>query len=172
MENEIHMEEQILEVDRLYEDGEYSECKRRLLDMLEQEPGFGRAHHLIGCLYYYILDDQDKAEKHLRLAVMFAPTYPAAFVNYARVLNHLNRQEALLKLVSEALKVEGMNKCIILMEKAKSHEINGDLKKALNSYYDAERFAVSRYEVEEVKIGIKRIKSKTLRPFKRLFSVK
>jgi tetratricopeptide (TPR) repeat protein len=172
MENEIHMEEQILEVDKLYEDGEYAECKRLLLDMLDQEPGFGRAHHLIGCLYYYILDDHDKAERHLRLAVKFAPKYPAAFVNYARVLNNLNRHETLLELVSEALKVEGMNKCIILMEKAKSYELNGGFKKALRVYYEAERFAVSRQEVEEVKIGIRRIKGKTLRPLKRLLWIK
>lgn len=163
------MEEQIMEVDKLYEDGEYAECKRRLLDMLDQEPGFGRAHHLIGCLYFYILDDHEKAAKHLRLAVKFAPGYPAVYVIYARVLNYLNRHEELLKLVSEALKVEGMNKCIILMERAKSYELNGNRKEALNCYYEAERFAIQYQEVEAVSQGIKRLRKKQLRPLKRLF---
>jgi len=171
MENELHMEEQILEMDKLYEDGEYVECKRRLLDLLDQEPGFGRAHHLIGCLYLYILDDQEKAAKHLRLAVKFAPAYPAGYVNYARVLNYLNRHEEVFELVSEALKVECMNKCIMLMELAKSYELNGDLKNAMNAYYEAERYAVTRFEVEEVSVGIKRLKRKKLRPLKRLLGI-
>jgi tetratricopeptide (TPR) repeat protein len=168
MENEIHMEEQILEADKLYEDGEYAECKRRLLDMLEQEPGFGRAHHLIGCLYYYILDDQEKAAEHLRLAVKFAPGYPSAYVNYARVLNGLNRHQELLELVSAALVVTGMNKCIILLELVKSYELNGHLKNALDACYEAERFAISRAEVEEMKVTIKRIRTKKRRTLKRL----
>lgn len=171
MENEIHMEEQILEMDKLYEEGEYVECKRRLLDLLDQEPGFGRAHHLIGCLYFYVLDDLEKAAKHLRLSVKFAPGYPAGYVNYARVLNYLNRHEEIFELVSEALKVEGMNKCIILMELAKSYELNGDLKNALRAYYEAERYAVTRHEVEEVRAGIKRLKRKKLRPLKRLLGI-
>ncbi|MBL7932090.1 MAG: O-linked GlcNAc transferase, partial [Bacteroidia bacterium] len=108
MENEIHIEEQILEADKLYEDGEYAECKRRLLDILDQEPGSGRAHHLIGCLYFYILDDHEKAYKHMKLAVKFAPDYPAAYTNYARILNYLNRHGELLELMTRALDLEGV----------------------------------------------------------------
>jgi tetratricopeptide (TPR) repeat protein len=169
MENEIHMEEQILEVDKLYEEGEYAECKRRLLDMLDQEPGFGRAHHLLGCLYFYVLDDHEKAARHMRLAVKFAPGYPAAFVNYARLLNYRNRHMELLELVAEALEVEGVSKCMILMEKGKSFELNGNRKEALRCYYEAERFAIHCQEVEAVRLGIKRLKRKQLRPLKRLF---
>ncbi len=163
------MEEQILELDKLYEEGEYAECKRRLLDVLDQEPGFGRAHHLIGCLYFYVLDDHGKAARHMKLAVKFAPDYPAAFINYARVLNYLNRQHELLELISEGLLVEGINKCVLLVEKGKSFELNGNFKEALRCYYEAERFAVHYQETEMVSFAISRLRKKKLRPLKSLF---
>lgn len=171
MENEIYMEEQILEADKLYGDGEYAECKRRLLDMLEQEPAFGRAHHLIGCLYFYILDDHEKAYRHMKLAVKFAPNYPAGFVNYARLLNYLNRHREVLMLIPQALSVEGVNKCVMLMELGKSFEQNGNYTEALNCYYEAERYAIHYQETEAVVIGIKRLKKKQLRPLRKFFGL-
>ena len=169
MENEINMEEQILEVDKLYSEGSYAECKRILLDMLDQEPGFGRAHDLIGCLYLFVLDDLDKAVKHMLLAVKFAPTYPTAFINCIRALNYQNRHEELIEIAMQALKVQGINKCIIFIELGKSFEKNENVKTALENYYEAEKFAITDQEVETVKTGIKRLKSKSLRPIKKLF---
>jgi hypothetical protein len=169
MENEINMEEQILEVDKLYNDGDYTECKRVLLDMLDQEPGFGRAHDMIGCLYLFVLDDLNKAVKHARLAVKFAPNYPTAFINCTRMLNYLNRHEELMEVTTKALQVEGINKCIIFIERGKSFEKNEKFGKALDCYYEAEKFAITPREVEEVKDGIKRLKSKSLRPLKKMF---
>lgn len=169
MENEINMEEQILEVDKLYNDGDYTECKRILLEMLEQEPGFGRAHDMIACLYYFVLDDLEKAVKHAELAVKFAPTYPAAFVNCARMLNYLNRHEEVMSITEKALKVEGINKCVVFMERGKSFEKNEKFGKALECYYEAEKFAIIPRDVDDVKDGIKRLKNKSLRPVKKLF---
>jgi hypothetical protein len=168
MENETHMEEQILEADKLYNDGEYGECKRKLLDLLDQEPAFGRAHDLLACLYYHVFTDLTKSAEHLRLAVKFTPTFVPAYINYARILNFLNRKKELHELIEKALQVEGMNKCIIEMERGKSFEINREYKKALQAYYEARHYAITYYEVQEVKACIKRLKVKSFSPFKKI----
>jgi tetratricopeptide (TPR) repeat protein len=169
MENEINMEEQILEADKLYNDGDYAECKRILLDILDQEPGFGRAHDMIGCLYLFVLDDPDKAVKHMKLAVKFDPSNTTALINCTRALNYRNRHTELMEITSQALKVESINKCIIFSERGKSFEKCENVKAALENYYEAEKFAITDQEVEIVKTGIKRLKRKSLRPIKKLF---
>jgi tetratricopeptide (TPR) repeat protein len=168
MENELHMEEQILEVNKLYDDGEYVECKRKLLDMLEQEPGFGRAHDVLGWLYYVVLDDHESAVNHLRMAVKFAPNYAPAYYHYAYILNSLNRKSELRELTAKGVATEGVNKCAMYLELGKSFEMNREYSEALEAYYEAERFAITEFEVQEVYVAMRRVIKKSIKPFKRI----
>ena len=69
------------------------------------------------------------------------------------------------------MKVEGMNKCLILIEKAKLFELNGNNKDALTCFYEAEKFAIQLHEVEAVTFGIRRLRKKQLRPLKRMLGL-
>lgn len=161
MENAIWIEDEFLKVDKLYDEGEFIECKRLLNYILEEEPGYGKAHNLLGWLYYSRLDDYKKAAYHFKLAVKFAPTYPPGFINYAYLLNYLNRHADLLAHAQEALKVEGVNKYVIHNEIGRSHEMNGHYKKATKAYKEAGRFAILKHEVSHTQESLERVKEKT-----------
>jgi tetratricopeptide (TPR) repeat protein len=160
MENTIWIEDQFLKADKLYDNGEYSECKRLLLDLLDDEPGCGKAHCLLGWIYYSQLDDFERATCHMKMAIRFAPAYPAAFVNYLFLLNYLNRYDELLAHVENALKVDGVPKCLVYRELGKSHELNGSYKKASKAYKEALRFSTAKHEVDLAEESMNRVKQK------------
>src|SRR5262245_4359175 len=116
LENIQWMEDQFLQADKLYDNGDYTECKRILCELLDQEPGFGRAHYLLGYMYYVALDDFERAAYHLKLAIKFAPRFPLGHLEYTYLLNYLNRHEELLEHAQVALKVEGVSQFTIYLE--------------------------------------------------------
>lgn len=161
MEYAIWTEDEFLKVDKLFDEGEYAECKRLLLYMLDEEPGFGKAHNLLAWLYYNELDDFEKAKRHFELAIKFSPTYPVTYINYAYMLNYLNRHKDLLAHAAKALQVEGVNKFIIHHEVGKSYELNGHYKKSGKAFKEALRFAINKNDVNLAQESVERIKLKT-----------
>lgn len=170
MENVFWIEEQFLQVDKLYDTGEFVEGKKLLEEILENEPGFGRAHNHLGWLYYAKLDDYEKAGYHLKLALKFSPAYPPGFVNYTYLLNYLNRHKELVEHVSQAMLVEGVNKSVIYNELGKSYEINGFYKEAASAYLEAKRFSLNKNEMEMIDENMTRVKNKSATFSKKFFS--
>ena len=170
MENMFWIEEQFLLVDKLFGEGEFAQGKRLLEEILEQEPGFGRAHNHLGWLYYAKLDDYEKAAYHLKLAIKFSPGYPAGFLNYTYLLNYLNRHADLLVHAKEALKVEGVSKSVIYLEMGKSYEVNGFYKEAVKAYTEAKRYSLSNAELTQIEEGLERVNTKVARFSKKFFS--
>lgn len=159
-------------MDKLYEDGDYTECKRQLVDLLDQEPGFGRAHYLLGCIYYTKLDDYERALYHLKLAVKFAPKYPGGYITYAYLLNFLNRHEELLKHAEEALKIEGVCRYLIHYEIGRSYEKNRKYGLAMSAFEQAKYLATNSQETGAANIAIKRVRGKRLLRLKNLLLLK
>jgi len=160
MENLFWIEEQFLEVDKLLEKAQYAEAKKLLEQILEDEPGFGRAHNHLGWLYYAKLDDYEKAAYHFKLSIKFSANYPAPYLNYTYLLNYLNRHDDLVEHVASALKVEGVSQSIINNELGKSYEVNGNFKAAVNAYMEAKRFSLDKKETEMIDENLSRVKNK------------
>ncbi len=106
---ETNVEDMILKVDQLFDDGEYAEGRNLLEEILEMEPDCGRAHNHVGWLHYYKLDNYKRAEYHYKLAIKFSPRYPAAWLNYAIFLAYLGRTDELKDLAERALKVQALS---------------------------------------------------------------
>lgn len=170
MENTFWIEEQFLLVDKLFGNQEFAEGKRLLEEILEQEPGFGKAHNHLGWLYYAKLDDYEKAAYHLQLAIKFAERYPAPYLNYMYLLNYLNRHRDLLKHAELALLTEGVSKSIIQNELGKSFEINGFYKEAIKAYLEAKRFSLDKNETQMIDENLERAKNKATLFSKKFFS--
>lgn len=160
MENKIWIEEKFLEVEKLFEEGNFIEGKKVLEDILEQEPGYGRAHNHLGWLYYAKFDDFERAGYHLRLATKFAPEYPPGFLNYAYLLQYTNKHSELVTHATEALKVEGVNRSLIYTELGKSYEMSGQYKEASKAYLDAKRFCLNKRDMTLIEEHLERVKAK------------
>lgn len=154
------VEELFLKVDDLFSKNEFFEGKKILEEILEQEPGYGRAHNHLGWLYYAKFDEFEKAENHFRLSIKFAEHYPAGYMNLTYLLNYLNRHQDLIDHVGQALQVEGAGKSILYNELGKSYEINGRYKEATESYRSAIRFSLNKEEMTALSENLDRVKAK------------
>lgn len=155
------VEELFLKVDDLFSKGEFFEGKKILEELLEQEPGYGRAHNHLGWLYYAKFDEFEKAENHFKLAIKFAALYPAGYMNLTYLLNYLNRHEELVRHIDKSLKIEGTVKSTLYTELGKSYEINGKYKEATESYRSAIRFSLNKEEMASLNENLDRVKTKT-----------
>lgn len=159
-ENNVWIEELFLKVDDLFSKGEFAEGKTVLEEILENEPGYGRAHNHMGWLYYAKLDDNVKAEYHYKLAIKFAANYPAPYINLTYLLNNMNRHTELVAHVEVALKVEGTVKSVLYNELGKSYEINGHYTEATNAYKSAIKYSLHKEEMINLNENLDRVKNK------------
>lgn len=154
------IEELFLKVDDHFSKGEFALGKTVLEEILESEPGYGRAHNHLGWLYYAKFDEFEKAEYHFRLSIKFAATYPAAYMNLTYLLNYLNKHTELIEHIDHALKVEGTIKSTLYNELGKSYEINGKYKEATASYRSAIKYSLNKEEMNSFNENLERIKTK------------
>lgn len=159
-ENNLWIEELFLKVDDFFSRGEFTDGKKLLEDILEHEPGYGRAHNHLGWLYYAKLDDYVKAEYHFKLAIKFAADYPAGYMNLTYLLNYLNRYDELVKHIETALNVGGTVKSVLYNELGKAHEMNGYYAEASKAYKAAIRFSLNKDEMASLNENLARVKNK------------
>lgn len=164
------VEEYFLQVEKLIGDGEFTESKRLLVEILEMEPSYGRAHNHLGWIYFTKFDDFERAENHFSLAIKFAPEYPASYINYVYLLNEVNAQDKVKEIISNALQVKGVRRSLLYNELARSDEMNGDFNSALLNYQNALQYAMNKEEVNALRENIERAKSKGGK-FKRKFTI-
>ena len=170
MENNIfYIEELFLKVEDFFGKGEFAEGKKVLEEILEQEPGYGRAHNHLGWLYYAKFDNFEKAKYHFGLAIKFACDYPASYLNYTYLLNYTNKHDELKKHVELSLQKEGVVKSILYTELGKSYELNGFFKEAVQAYKEAIRYSLSKDEMKVLEQNVARVKEKIGIFSKRLF---
>jgi tetratricopeptide (TPR) repeat protein len=158
--NMYYIEELFLCVDKLFSANEYAEGKKVLENILEDEPGYGRAHNHLGWLYFAKFSDYKKAKYHLELAIKFSPDYPPGYLNYTYLLNHLNDYEAVLAHTEIALKVAGVNLYIINSEIGRAYEVHGHYSAADKAYKDAMRHALDKEDMQLMETNIERVKTK------------
>lgn len=166
--NNYSIEEQCFEVDKLYNQGDYAECRHLLMEILEQEPGCGRAHYQLGNLYYMKLDDYEKAEYHLQLAMQFEPKYPNSYSTYLYLLNYLNRHKDLVKQAKRAIKIEGVQRFTIYEQLGKSFEKEENFHEARKAYRNALFATHDDDNLKEAKNSLKRIRKKRIMKWKNI----
>lgn len=169
-----NIEELFLEADRALDEGNLSEGKRLLEDILQEEPSYGKAHNHLGWLYKTKYQDYRIAEKHFKLAIKFDPEYPPSYINYAYLLRDLGRLDELELLLNKALQVEATNKCSLNDEFGSLYELKGDYKKAIEYYNKAIKLSLNDKIVEDLRNHVKRCRRKQnfLGRFGRIFSRK
>ena len=153
-------EQYFIEASELTGDGKYAEAKKKLEDLLEMEPGYGRAHFSLGWLYFYVFQDFEAANTHYRLAIQYAPAFPTTYYYYAYLLNEINHPVAMKIHAAKALAVRGVDASIIYAELAKSFELNGNYAEATSQYLNAQKYSLCNDRIEEIQKSLERIRAK------------
>jgi tetratricopeptide (TPR) repeat protein len=158
--NERYVEELYYRADALFEEASYAEAKEILLELLEEDPTYAKAHNLLGWLYTHQLYNLVAAERHLKLAVKYGEGYAAPLMNYAVMLFEANRYEELISWVDKYLETHGVDKAYLLILKGNALESKQLYRKAYKTYEEARRFIFNGEFLTRVDAEIKRLKQK------------
>jgi len=153
-------DESWMKADWLFERGRYVEGKQVLEDILDEEPAYGRAHAYLGWYYYYLMADFERAEVHLHYAVRFAPSYPAGYFHYHRVLMALKRYKQLLEMLNEAEKAPGIDIEWVYECRGKAYEALGKNGKAIEAYKAAALESENTQQAKRYEGFIERVKKR------------
>jgi len=154
------LEQFVLDAEKAFEQGFYLEGKAYLESALTEEPTYGKAHNHLGWLYLVRLDDIEKAERHLKLALKYSQTYSAPYIHLIGLLFETKRLEEHGYLIAEAMKVPGISKTFLYAEKGKAFEVKGKYTQAIKWYRKAIRWSMEESEITAVRNYMRRAKSK------------
>lgn len=158
--NEFKLGEMFNEADLLIKEGKISDAAKILVDIIVEDPTFGKAHNHLGWIYETKQSNLEKAEEHYKLSVKYSPNYAAGYYNYAIVLSNQKRWDDLTKLLEQALNVKGINLATIYNEYGIMYEYQKQYDKAIDAYKNAIENSLDIKNVNIYKESISRCKSK------------
>jgi len=128
------IEEKFQTADKLINEGRIADAAHMLEEILADAPDFGKAHNHMGWLYETKFKNFKQAEEFYRLALKFAPDYPAAYYNYAYLLSTLRRFDDLENLLNTALKLPGISFATVYNEFGLMREVQGRYDDAVHYF--------------------------------------
>lgn len=154
------IDEKYLEALEKLDYGNIPEAKILLEGILESEPGYGKAHFHLACIYYEYLAEYPLAIRHMELALTFAPDFPDVYHRYTWILYELGCQAKLWEVSQKALKVKGICVACVYLTLANSYEKSGNWAKALQYYKEAYLSALEDRDLQRAKGGLRRVEEK------------
>lgn len=154
------LEQFILDAERAFEEQLFLEGKGYLEEALAEEPTYGKAHNHLGWLYLYHLNDLDRAERHLKLALKYTTNYKAPYIHMSTLLFDMGRFDECEQMLVQADHMPGVEKSFIHNEYGRLNEVKGLYRAAIRSYKDAIRWSLSEHEIAVAKDNIKRCRNK------------
>jgi len=156
----MDVEARFLHADALITRGDIAEAKAILEEILQDEPDYGRAHNHLGWIIVTRFSDYKRAEYHLRLAVKFAPDYPGAHINYARLLIDTGDFEKVIDVTQKALEVKGIDKAYVYQMLAVGIEMTVGPHEAVKYLKIAKEHALNEEFTNFINTELRRVKSK------------
>lgn len=153
------MEKYMADAERLIFGNQVDEGLTLLTDLLYDEPGYGSLHNHIGWAYMYYTADVEKAERHLKLAIYFDPTFFAPYLHLGNLYVRTGRYTEALKNLETGLTKQNANKVAFLESIAHVYELKRDYALAIKTYKEALASSVG-FETANFAEGIKRCRKK------------
>lgn len=154
------IEEKYLKAIQKFSFGNSPKAKILLEEILEDEPSYGKAHCLLGCIYYFDLSEYGLAKKHFDLALEFSPQYPDTYYNYMVMLLDLDQKELLVQLAQSALKVHGISKAEVYFYLGQIHEKEKKWELAIQYYRKAFHHSICNEDMYRFQKDMGRIEKK------------
>jgi len=153
-------ESYFLDAEKHIYDGDIKEAKQLLEELLEIEPAYGPAHNHLGWIYHTRLSDFANAIQHFKLAIRFAPAYPAGYLNYIYLLGDMGDYDGMEEVVLKASKVPGVDKSVLAYERGRCFETRANWKKAKHYYREAIKATQRDDMLETCRMALKRVRLK------------
>lgn len=158
MNTEKLIEDYLSRVERLIKEEAFFEGKNISEEILTKDPENGKAHFYLGWLYYYELNDYEKAEYHFDIATQLTYDHAATYINYVYLLNDLNDKEKFIAMVHNAFQIRGVKKSVLYNEIGRREEMDGNFDKAIHNYQLALQLSMGKDEVKVYRENIERVK--------------
>lgn len=139
MRTSSYVEEMFLRANALIEEGNLAEGKQVLEEVLELEPRYGRAFNHLAWLYAGEFRDYPRAERFYRLAMKYAPDYPATYTNFGYLLMELNQLEEAEKTIRKGAEVPGTDLSTLNYQLGRIREAQGRYAEAVRHYKTARK---------------------------------
>jgi len=158
--NTYRLEEQFNSADLDIKDGLFEAAVHKLEAIIEEEPHFGKAYNHLGWLHETKFKNLNQAEQYYKLAVEYAPMYPAAYINSAILYSNLEKYEELKTILEKALTVPGVEKAAIYREYGIMHEKLGNYNEAIEYYKKSGKATLAQNTLKNAMDSIERCKTK------------
>lgn len=136
------------------------DCLEALNYALSYDPEDADSLCLMGRIYSEMLIDYEKAKPYFEEAMQCDVTNLNTPRHYIKCLLDNEDLDEAEKLIEYSLKIKGIDKCRILIQKSYLFEIKTDFKKALETLKEAKSFAYDQQMLDFLKSKEKFIKEK------------
>ena len=161
MDSLAYYENQFIKADALISEGNVSEAKEILEEILEQCPDFGKAHNHIGWIHYNKLSNYEKGIFHYKLAMKFDPKYAAPYLNYTYLLVDIGRYKEAKEHIELAFRtLENLDYATFYSELGRIAELEFDYIEAHKNYSLSKKHAFNPQFLENMDINNKRVYDK------------
>lgn len=142
------------------------DCLEALNYALSYDPEDADSLCLMGRIYSEMLTDYEKAKIYFEEAMQCDVANLNTPLHYIKCLLDNEDLEEAEKLITYALKIKGIDKARILIQKSLLLEIRCEYKKALESLDEAKKYSYNQNMVDFLKARIKFVKNKIIKPKK------
>ncbi len=154
------IDEYIEEANRMIDYEGHEAALKLLNNILFEEPGYARLHHVLGCINFYQADDTSKAEQHFRLAIRFDPEFAEPYGDLGQLLCDDDRLDEAIHIYGLGLKAKKANKTYLLSSTAKAYELKKKYSKAIKHYKEALGHSAELWKCMTLEESIKRCRRK------------
>lgn len=140
--------------------GETPKALNLLNTIIADDALYARAHHQLGKIYYYDLQDYQTAGYHFKTCMELEPLFPDNYFHYLSLVVFLKMRKQVNMVSAKALATPGVDTSSTHALLGLYAEKNRDWPKALEAYRQAYMEATEKTERDECEEAVYRIKQK------------
>jgi tetratricopeptide (TPR) repeat protein len=131
-----------------------------LESILHDLPNFGKAYNHLGWIYKNKYQNNEKAVEYFEKCIELQPDFPPVYYNYASLLSQTGNFDRLEQILTQAISVHGIDKCIIFNEFGILHELRENYAEAEIFYIQSMKLALDNKLVDNRLSAVERCRKK------------
>jgi tetratricopeptide (TPR) repeat protein len=157
------IEKYLTEAEQLIVNDDVEQGVAILNDLLYAEPGYSNLHNYLGWAYLYYGADPNRAELHLKMAMLFNAEYHAPYLHMATLCLREQKYNAVIQYAEIGLTKPQARKVALYEIIGNAYELKGEFRKAIKAYKAASMSSMATSEMNSFTEGIRRCWRKRVR---------